>query len=294
MAERWEDTAFVGKHLGRHDYAVDEAAIAHYIASTGDDHPWYTGESPFGGPVAPALLLSDEQYRFPLREWYLPKLFGNLHIKQEWDLFGHVAVGSQIHTLGTIVDRYIRRDRDVVVQEFLVFDERGAMVSRGRCHQSFLLDIDEGGTVVGKGPQQKHGQPRGSDDAAEPIEVIEPVERRVTLDLCMAYSGPNRNYHNDREEAAKLGFPDVVVQGTLSTTFISEMLTRRYGAGWLEGGRMSLNLINVLWGGETVTARGVVRETRPEGRRIRHVLDVWTEKPDGTKTIAGSASALAG
>jgi acyl dehydratase len=130
------------------------------------------------------------------------------------------------------------------------------------------------------------------EPAGEPIEVLEPVRRVASLDLCMAFSGPKKNYHNDPEEARKLGFPDVVVQGTLSTVFISEMLTNRFGLGWLAGGRMSLNLINVLWGGEAVTARGVIRAVTREGQRRRAHLDVWTEKDDGTKTIAGSASAL--
>jgi hypothetical protein len=82
------------------------------------------------------------------------------------------------------------------------------------------------------------------------------------------------------------------VQGTMSTTFISEMLTQRFGMGWLEGGRVSLNLINVLWGGEAVSARGVVTALTPEGNRQRAHLNVWTEKDDGTKTIAGTASAV--
>ncbi len=83
-----------------------------------------------------------------------------------------------------------------------------------------------------------------------------------------------------------------MVQGTLSTTFISEMMTKRFGAGWIAGGKMSLNLTNVLWGGETVSAQGAITAWRPEGDRRRAMLDVWTEKPDGTKTIIGTASAL--
>lgn len=291
MAEPWPDTAYVGKSLGRREYSVDADAIAQYIASTGDANPWYLGDSPFGGPVSPALLRSAEQYAFPLKDWYLPKLFGNLHIKQEWDLYRHVPVGSRITTLGTIIDRYFWKDREVVVNEFDIFGEDGAKGARGRCFQSFLVDVDPASTVVGKGPQAKKERPEAP---GEPLEVLEPVERQVTLDLCMAYSGPNKNYHNDLEEAKKLGFPDVVVQGTLSTTFIAEMLTKRFGVGFIEGGRMSLNLVNVLWGGETVTARGVVREHKQEGQRTRALLDVWTEKPDGTKTIAGTASALVG
>ena len=289
MAE-WTDDSYVGKYLGRHEYAVNPAAIARYVAATRDDNPWYRGQSPLGKPVAPALLLHSEQYAFPLRDWYLPKLYGNLHIRQEWDLFRAVPMDSTLWTHGMIVDRYEWRNRDVVVLEFSIFDHAAVMVARGRCHQSFLLDVKEGETVVGK------DKPAGSARAAEAdkpvLEELEPVSKRVDLDLCMAFSGPGRNYHNDPDEARKLGFPDVVVQGTMSTTFISEMLTRRFGLGFLQGGRMSLNLTNVLWANESVTAKGVVRERRREGGRQRAILDVWTEKPDGTKTIAGTASAL--
>jgi len=288
MAERTDDS-YVGKYLGRHDYATGPEAIAAYIAGTRDDNPWYSGPSPFGGPVAPALLLHSEQYKFALGDWYLPKVYGNLHIRQDWDLFQPVMAGEPLWTHGMIADRYPWRDRDVVVNEFSIFNGDNVMVARGRCHQSFLLDVDPNATVVGK----DKARPKASAEApSAPIEVLEPVEKLVDLDLCMAFSGPNKNYHNDREEAKNLGFPDVVVQGTMSTTFIAEMLTKRFGAGFFRGGRMSLNLTNVLWGGETVTARGVVREIRAEGPHRRAHLEVWTEKPDGTKTIKGTASAL--
>lgn len=289
--DEWKDDSYIGKHLGRHEYVAGEEAIARYIAATRDANPWYVGESPVGGPVAPALLLHSEQYAFPLREWYLPKLYGNLHIKQEWDLFRALPLGSRIWTHGMITDRYIRRDRDVVVQEFSIFDAGDVMVARGRCHQSFLLDVDESAEVVNRdSAKAKAARP---DEGPKPeIEQLEPVRKVADLALCMAFSGPRKNYHNDPAEAKKLGFPDVVVQGTMSTTFISELLTNRFGMGWIAGGRMSLNLINVLWGGEEVIAKGVIREWRPEGARRRAMLDVWTEKADGTKTIAGTASAL--
>lgn len=285
------DSVYVGKYVGRHEYPGDAAMVAQYIAATDDDHPWYTGPSPLGGPLLPALLLHSEQYAFRLRDWYLPKLYGNLHIRQEWELFRALPVGTPLWTHGMVVDRYVRKDRDVVVLEFSIFDGENVMAARGRCHQSFLLDVPEGLEVVGREQAQRRPA-RAEQPEGEPLEVLDPVRHVADLDRCMAFSGPKRNYHNDPDEARKLGFPDVVVQGTLSTVWISELLTKRFGLGWLAGGRMSLNLVNVLWGGEAVTARGVVRAITPEGARRRAHLDVWTEKDDGTKTIVGTASAL--
>ncbi|MFN0096978.1 MAG: hypothetical protein ACKVVT_19640 [Dehalococcoidia bacterium] len=286
----WEDDSWVGKHLGRHEYTADAGAVQQFIAATRDANPWYTGESPLGGPVVPALFLHSEQYRFPLKSWYLPKLFGNLHIKQEWELFRAMPTGSRLWTHGMILDRYLRRDRDVVVNEFSIFGDDDVLVARGRCHQSFLLDAAVAGSVVDKGAAAKKSV--RPVEEAPPLELLAGARKVTDPELCLAFSGPAKNYHNDREEAVKLGFPDVVVQGTLSTTFISELLTQRFGLGWIAGGRMSLNLINVLWGGEAVTPKAAIRDRRPEGPRTRVSLDVWTEKDDGRKTIAGTASAL--
>jgi hypothetical protein len=55
---------------------------------------------------------------------------------------------------------------------------------------------------------------------------------------------------------------------------------------------MAVNLVNVLWGGETVSTHGVVKEFTPEGSRQRAHVEVWCQKPDGTVIIVGSASAV--
>jgi hypothetical protein len=92
--------------------------------------------------------------------------------------------------------------------------------------------------------------------------------------------------------ARALGFPDVVVQGMMSICFLSELMTKRFGIGWLHGGKLNVSVVNVLWGNEQVSAHGQVREEHEEGNRIRVIVDVWCEKSDATKTIVGTASAL--
>jgi acyl dehydratase len=110
--------------------------------------------------------------------------------------------------------------------------------------------------------------------------------------MCWKFSGPSKNYHNDVEEARKLGFPDIVVQGMMPLCFVSEMMVERFGPGWLQGGRMSVNLVNVLWQKDAVTCRGQVTALTPEGSRRRAHLQVWCEKDDGTKVVVGTASAV--
>ncbi|MDP6244966.1 MAG: MaoC family dehydratase, partial [Myxococcota bacterium] len=119
------------------------------------------------------------------------------------------------------------------------------------------------------------------------------VGKLVDERRCWLFSGPGKNYHHDREEARKLGFPNIVVQGMMSTCFVSELMQQAFGLGWLAGGAMSLKLTNVLWVDEEVETFGKVREEVREGDRTRVHCEVWVDKGDGTRIALGSASALA-
>jgi hypothetical protein len=200
-------------------------------------------------------------------------------------------VGDAIHTRSFIADRYVKRSRQYVVNEILYFDAEGRAVARGRTHQSFLLDDTRDGIVIDK--TREKAPSRSFDvDVSGAVEEVPPLRIAITDEMCFQFSGPHRNYHNDREMALKLGFPDVVVQGMMSTCFLSEMLTDRFGAGWIAGGKMDVNLVNIVWGSDTLTSRGFVREIVPEGAARRAHLDVWCEKDDGTKVTIGKASAI--
>ena len=272
---------YVGKDLGGHEYAISPDRIAVYEAGTEDRNPIYR-------ELAPALLFHSECYTF-LQDWYLPNIVGNLHAKQEWELFGRARVGERVRSRAFVAERYRKRDRDYVVCETLLFADDGALVLRGRTHQSFLAE-EAGGLVVDKDREKRSdrrfeiGQGAGRELFAEP--------RRVTLEMCKAFSGPSENYHTSREMARALGFPDVVVQGMMALCFLSGLLTREFGDGWTASGKMSVNLVNVVWAEDVIAARAKVREETPEGSRRRIHVDVWCEKADGTKVVVGTASAV--
>ncbi len=278
---------YVGRDMGGRRTVITAADVERYTAGTGDQHAWAGGASPFREPVAPALLLHSEVYRD--LSWYLPNLIGNLHARQEWQLFAPLPLDQPVRTRATIVERYRKRNREYVVNEVLVTDDDGRWLQRSRTHQSFLIEDPSGALVIDKDrerrPERRFTPPEGGTPLAD-------FRRVVTLEMCEAFSGPVRNYHTDREMAQALGFPDVVVQGMLSICLISELMTGTFGAGWLCGGALDVNLTNVLWGGEAVTTCGRIREETPEGARTRVLVDVWCAKDDGTPTIIGTASAV--
>jgi acyl dehydratase len=278
----------VGQDLGGRQYTIAAERIAHHLAGTGDDHPWYRSDSPFGGAVAPALLYHSEVYED--LSWYLPNIFGNLHARQEWDLFQPMRLGGTVRTRSTVVERYRKRDRDYIVNEVLITDADGRWQQRSRTHQSFLVATERQGYAVDQAREKRAD--RVFDVGSGPGPALPALEKPITLAMCQAFSGPHRNYHNDREMAQALGFPDIVVQGMMSICFVSELMTRAFGAGWLAGGKLDVRLVNVVWGGDTLGVRGREREVAPEGDVERVTCDVWCEKADGTKTLVGTASAL--
>jgi hypothetical protein len=280
-----DEPVFVGRDFGGRTLEVDRELIDGYLAAVGETDPLYER-------FAPALVLHSECYRD--LNWYLKNIFGNLHARQEWELFHPVAVGQRVTTRAFIRDRYQKRGRDYVVKETWVLDENGKLLNRGLTHQSFLgeaaLEKSRGADVIGK--DREKSAERRFEIGGKGGRQLGPLTKRVDQHMCRLFSGPGDNYHTDRDSARALGFPDIVVQGMLPICLLSELLTREFGSGFLAGGKMDVRLVNVLWANEEVCARAeAVDESREAGRTRVH-LDAWVEKLDGTKIVVGQASAL--
>jgi len=280
MAEFFPDQVHVGQDLGGREFAIPAEDVARYREGTANDA---AAASP-----APPLLYHSEVYR--RLDWYLANIIGNLHARQEWELFQPLRVGDVVRSHSTVVERYRKRNRDYVVNEVLFTDADGRWLQRSRTHQSFLAD-DPGPDMVVDRDRERRGDRRfalpegdGEDFASRPTEI--------THAMCIAFSGPTRNYHTDVEMARALGFPDIVVQGMLSVCFVADLMTGRFGDGFHAGGKLDVRLVNVVWPKDVITTRGKIRETVREGSRRRHLADVWCEKADGTVTLIGTASAL--
>src|SRR3989304_4056073 len=143
-----------------------------------------------------------------------------------------------------------RDPHEVDVPPELFPPPRGRGAARGRTHQSVLRDPPPKEGVVIDKDREKSGARRFDIPLEGALEDLTPLVKPITQEMCDKFS-PGRSYHNDREEAKKLGFPDIVVQGMMSVCFLSELLTRRFGAGWYCGGKMNVRLANIVWGGGT-------------------------------------------
>ncbi|MDE0886815.1 MAG: MaoC/PaaZ C-terminal domain-containing protein [Myxococcota bacterium] len=283
------EPAYVGRFCGSNTYEVTPEVVAFYSDALGDDHANYA-------KWAPPLLHHSECYEF-VGEWYLKNIFGNLHAQQDWELFSPIRVGSRIRSVSTITERYEKRGRLYIVNETDLFDaDDSRLLVRGRTHQSFLPEKkegeDDGNFVVDKNTSnQKQKKERPPFPVAQGPDLPS-FEKVIDERRCWMFSGPEPNYHTSREHALKLGFPNIVVQGMMSTCFVSQVMHESFAEGWLAGGKMALKLTNVLWVDEEIVARGKIRDEVSEGSATRVHCDVWVDKKDGTRIALGTASAL--
>jgi len=277
---------YAGKDLGTLDLTITAEMVQHYMDGLAEHNAWYTTASPFGDPVAPAIIFQDVSTRF--QGWHLENLHGNLWMRQEWKLYAPVGVGQTLRASARVADRYRKRDREVVAQEVRLQDNAGHLVAWGMHHQSFLVS-QTSGSVTLRDPQSKIGTQRPPEPSGEPLGLD--IKKTFTADMCNQFFYTSRNYHNDKAASEKLGFHDVVVGGRMTLSCITELLTRHFGRGFYLGGQLDVRFTNVLWLNEPFTTRGVITDRSTEDGKTRAHMAVFCEKADGTKIIVGTASA---
>jgi acyl dehydratase len=124
-------------------------------------------------------------------------------------------------------------------------------------------------------------------------QELPPLVKEIAQRKIDAYSGVRPNYiHSDEAFARKRGFRAPLAQAMMSTAYVSEMMTRFVGAGFVKGGTLSMTFIKPVLAGDRLTVRGVVKERRPDAGRTRVVVEVWCENQHGEKTAVGTASGL--
>jgi hypothetical protein len=126
-----DDEVYVGKDLGGQEIEITADLIENYIRATGDANALYRDGA---APIAPPLILFNEVYNHG--GWYLPNIFGNLHARQEWEIYRPIPRGERVRTRCTVIDRYLKRDREYIVNEALAFDGAGACLPDGRTRVS--------------------------------------------------------------------------------------------------------------------------------------------------------------
>ena len=121
------------------------------------------------------------------------------------------------------------------------------------------------------------------------------LERTITQEQIGRYAhaaGDFNPIHLDHEFAESTDFGGTIAHGMMVIAFISEMMTRAYGAQWPATGTLKLRLRAPTYPDDTLTAYGEVKRVAQQDGETLVTCAVGVRRPDGTVAISGDASVV--
>ncbi len=120
------------------------------------------------------------------------------------------------------------------------------------------------------------------------------VSKSITLEKMARYTGAGSSgIHSDEDVARQQGLGGALAQGGQLVGYLNEMMFRTLGPGYISGGEISVTFIHPVRPGDTVTTRGVQKESKTEDGRSRIEFEVWLENQKGEKCTVGTAAGFA-
>ena len=127
----------VGEEFVSDEQLVTPEDIETYAFAIDDHHPWFTGPSPFGGPIAHPTLLGNQALRLRHSRYIV---HAGLHAKMEFEFREPIRPGVRVRSRGRVIDKYERRGKPYMVTEFVTTDEDGTVLVRGQFTQMLFRD----------------------------------------------------------------------------------------------------------------------------------------------------------
>jgi acyl dehydratase len=127
-------------------------------------------------------------------------------------------------------------------------------------------------------------------------DVVAGVSRQVSWEKMVEFErvvwDRGATAHNSRDTARQGGIGRVFASGQNTLAFIHELLERRFGQGWVNGGKISARWVKLVYENDWITPYYQVEDIEIVGDRRRAVLKIWAENQDGEQTAIGTASAF--
>ncbi|MFQ5875839.1 MAG: MaoC family dehydratase [Dehalococcoidia bacterium] len=118
--------------LGPMKVEITPEMVRRWTDATGDQNPWHSEESPFGGAIVPPALLFGLsiklRYDSGIQSW--PE--GDDAVQVQYNLHTNrpIKVGEKLTVTGRLMDRYEKRQREYFVWDIRFRDEAGEEVAR--------------------------------------------------------------------------------------------------------------------------------------------------------------------
>ena len=164
------EEAYAGKDLGSLELVVTTDMLDSYYEGLEIDRAGYAENS----TTIPSMVLTAADGGFPGAR--LKNAFGNLWMRQEWDMRIPAVVDQAYKVTSKVLDIYDWRERTVVKQQVAVWTTEHEMMAQGVHHQSYMLN-QTSGKVKLRDPKAKEGVRRF---AVPKGEELDPISRTIT------------------------------------------------------------------------------------------------------------------
>jgi acyl dehydratase len=129
------DALTVGEEFVSDTLLVTPEDVDTYAFAVDDHHPWFSGASPFGGPIAHPTFVANQALRLRHSRYVV---HAGLHAKMQFEFLEPIRVGMRVRSRGRVIDKYVRRGKQYMVTEFVTEDEAGTPLVRGQFTQMLI------------------------------------------------------------------------------------------------------------------------------------------------------------
>lgn len=121
--------------------------------------------------------------------------------------------------------------------------------------------------------------------------IIKEITEESIYNYSMRYSGTYvKMIHVDKNSAKRLGFPELVVQGSQTLNYANEMLFKVYGKRAIDNYIVNAVFTKPVLSGDILTVKGKVKERKQEESETYIVVDIWVENKLNEKVMLGDAT----
>ena len=204
------------------------------------------------------------------------------------------VVGRRIQVTGWVRDHHLQRGAERLMVETFAVDDIGTEILRSQ--HTFQFGTARAAGRLGRRPSRRRG--------ATDVETMPAVEKRLTDEVIERFEAANRtllgrtasesgtqpaNIHANAGLASGMGLAATVAPEELGTAYLHELLDRRFGIDFRQGGSLSVSFRRPIYAGDTLTAQGLATRKEAESNRAVWQAQVWLENGHGEQIVTGDA-----
>ena len=204
------------------------------------------------------------------------------------------VAGRRVQVTGWVRDLYQRRGAERLLVETFAVDDIGTEILRSQ--HTLQLGTARVSGRLGRNPASRRRAPAG--------ELLPAVRKRVTEEAIERFEAARRallgqaadmpgahlaNIHTSAGLATGMGLSGAVAPGELGLAYLQELLDRRFGVDFRQGGTLTVNYRRPFYAGDVLVAQGLVTAREAAGSRVTWQVQVWLENDRGEQVITGDA-----